>query len=511
MSIPQPSVLANFARVANFNAIEPRITFTRASNATYVGANRLIITANVNTPRFEYSAANGVSLGLLHEEQRVNYLVQSENFSTSWSATNITVSNNATIAPDGNVTADLLIEGTANTALMMQSGTVATANLGVGSIFLKSGPNSGVTWVKVFVTGAGAANGAAAWFNLNTGTVGTNTTIGGGSQAIVVMDPFPDGWYRCKVSANCPGETALSLSFHSASADGSNTRVNTSTYYAWGGQLENGRLATSYIPTTTSTATRVADKMVIEGNNFINTYNSFYGEGTVLLSVYLPPEFALDDTSRDFIGISRNNSFTRSIYMNQSNGSSFWTVGGAGVISTGVSTGENIIALSYSTTSNTVRGFRNGSIRGTLNYNRSITANTDGVNTAANVILGRGVFTPSSNFLVGDRIYYTVPTGNTAIGGLSGNTYYYVSFVNSTAFALSSTLNGANISLTEARTTNPGETHTITLNVPISYNNMYIGGLWVTGNTSGLNGHFKKFAYYPSLMSNTQLQYLTSV
>lgn len=508
MSIPQPSIAVNFIKTPGY--LDPRITFTRASNATYVNANRLIVTANLNTPRFEYSSLNGVLLGLLNEEQRVNYLIQSENFSTTWTSTDITVANNSTIAPDGNITADLLTEGTANTALMTQSATVATANLGVGSLFLKSGPNTGASWIKIFVTGAGAANGAAAWFNLSNGALGTNTAVGGGSQPIAVIDTFPDGWYRCKVSANCPGETSLSLSFHSASADGSNTRVNNATYYAWGGQLENARLATSYIPTTTATAIRAGDKMVIEGNNFVDIYNTAYGEGTVLLNFALPSESALDNTSRELYGISRNNLFPRSTYLNYTNSSSFWTTGGAPVISTGITAGNNIIALTYSTTQNIVLAFRNGTVRSSaVTYDKSVTANTSGVNAAADVILLSS--NAISAYSVGDRIYYTVPTGNTAIGGLTGNTYYYISFVNNNSFAVSSTANGSNINLTEARTTNPGETHTFKLNVPVPYNRLYLGSLWTHESTSGINGHFKKFAYYPSVMSNTQLQYLTSI
>lgn len=508
MSIPQPAITINFSRTPDY--LDPRITFSRTTNATFVNDNRLIATANVDTPRFEYSSSNGILLGLLSEEQRINYILQSENFSTTWSATNITVSNNYTAAPDGNFTADLLSEGIANTALMTQSVTVATANLGAGSIFLKAGPNVSSTWVKLFVSGAGAANGAAAWFNLSTGALGSNSVIGGGSQPIAVIDSFADGWYRCRVSANCPGETALNLSFHSASADGSNTRVNNATYYAWGGQLENARLSTSYIPTTTSTATRAADRIAIEGAQFANVYNTRIGDGTVLLNINFPPEFALDDTGRDIIGLSTANAFNKSTYLIQSNATSYWTITPASVYGTGVATGPNVIALTYSTLSNYIRAYRNGapSSGSVGNYTKNITANTAGVNAAADVIL---FTTATSVFAPGERVYYRVPTGNTAIGGLTGNNYYYVSFANATAFALSATPGGANIDLTEARTTNPGESHNMILNIATPYDRIYLGSLWSFETGSGLNGHFKKFAYYPAVLSNTQMQAITSV
>ena len=87
----------------------------------------------------------------------------------------------------------------------------------------------------------------------------------------------------------------------------------------------------------------------------------------------------------------------------------------------------------------------------------NVVANTNGVTAASDFIL---MATANSKFLVGDRVTYTVPTGNTAIGGLTGNTTLFISFSNTTGIAVANTLGGANIDLTEARTTAVGEVHT---------------------------------------------------
>lgn len=89
----------------------------------------------------------------------------------------------------------------------------------------------------------------------------------------------------------------------------------------------------------------------------------------------------------------------------------------------------------------------------------NITANSTGFSNSSNIIL---VSSANSRFEVGDRIYYSVPSGNTPIAPLSGNNYYYISFVNSSSIALTGNSGGANIDITDNRTTNPGETHTIT-------------------------------------------------
>ena len=88
----------------------------------------------------------------------------------------------------------------------------------------------------------------------------------------------------------------------------------------------------------------------------------------------------------------------------------------------------------------------------------NITANTTGFSNTTDTLV---VATANSKWQVGDRLYYTVPTGNTAIAGLTGNAYYYVSFANTTRIALSATSGGANIDITDARVTATGEVHTI--------------------------------------------------
>lgn len=88
----------------------------------------------------------------------------------------------------------------------------------------------------------------------------------------------------------------------------------------------------------------------------------------------------------------------------------------------------------------------------------NVTANTTGVSNTADVIL---LSTANSRFQAGDRLFYGVPTGNTAIPNLTGNNHFFVTFANTTSLAVSATLGGANIDIAETRTV-AGETHTLT-------------------------------------------------
>jgi hypothetical protein len=67
-------------------------------------------------------------------------------------------------------------------------------------------------------------------------------------------------------------------------------------------------------------------------------------------------------------------------------------------------------------------------------------------NVASNLI---SITSANSKFIVGDRVKYAGNTTSTP-GGLVDNTYYYISFSNTTVVALSATPGGANIALTDA-------------------------------------------------------------
>lgn len=69
-----PSLNLQFAGA---ETLDPRITFTRSTTATFTGSNGLIQTAAINAPRFGYDPVTLAPLGLLIEEQRVNLVLNS--------------------------------------------------------------------------------------------------------------------------------------------------------------------------------------------------------------------------------------------------------------------------------------------------------------------------------------------------------------------------------------------------------------------------------------------------
>lgn len=237
-----PSLTLDFA---NSKTLDPRVTFTRASTGTYIGADGLVKYALADQARFDHNPVTGESLGLLIEESRTNLLNYSEDISNGiWAKQNgPTLAYNVSQAPDGSSNADsititdnnqYLFQGYGGTGTFTFSAWVKVAN-GTGQFYLSSYNGANGTQNAIFTA-------TTQWqrFTL-TATVTAST-----------------GWYPC---------IPINLN---------------QTFYIWGIQLEAGDFATSYIPTSTSAVTRASDSASVSGTNFTDPYNPT--EGTYIVN-----------------------------------------------------------------------------------------------------------------------------------------------------------------------------------------------------------------------------------
>ncbi len=96
----RPSLNLDFA---NSKTVDPRITFSRASSATYFDEKGVMRTAPAGVPRIDHDPVTGECKGLLIEEQRTNLLLNSATLSTQ-SVTVTGVPHTLTFYGTGNVT-----------------------------------------------------------------------------------------------------------------------------------------------------------------------------------------------------------------------------------------------------------------------------------------------------------------------------------------------------------------------------------------------------------------------
>ena len=194
-------------------------------------------------PRLDYSGgATCPSLKL--EPQRTNLALFSESFdNAAWikfGSTSVTA--NTAVSPDGYTNADTV--STSGGAVVRQVLTLSASTVYTYSIFVKK-TNYDLFGFQTLINGAGVKS----VFNLNTGVV---TTQGSGHTASIVN--YGNGFYRCIVTFNCGSSTS---NIFDLATDGSASTLR--EYYCYGAMAELGAYASSYIPTLSTSVTRVAD------------------------------------------------------------------------------------------------------------------------------------------------------------------------------------------------------------------------------------------------------------
>ena len=223
------------------------VTFSRASSATYVGADGLIKTAAVDDPRFDHDPVTGESLGLLVEESRTNFAPNSDSVPGSSIGTAIPHSTASVVSPRG-ITETVRQLGRDVPAGGAQSWRVGSTSGGT--------PNTTYTISFYAKTVAGGTTTINVDINDSTPEGGQTTTITG-------------EWTRIVKTGGSRPNTLRFFDMNMVTA--------TQDFYVWGAQIEEGTFATSYIPTTSSQVTRAADVVEITGTNFSSFYNQSEG------------------------------------------------------------------------------------------------------------------------------------------------------------------------------------------------------------------------------------------
>ena len=272
-----PAITLDFQ---NSQQLDPRVTFSRSSCATYINSAGLVVSAADHEPRFDHDPVTGECLGLLVEESRTNLEPDSEELDT-WGATECSVTPNVTIAPDGTATADRFVPNVGTVRPWITSTFLgADAVDYTFSIYAKAD-----VYGFLQLASSSGFNSRVATFDLVNGLITYFST------SSATIEPLKDGWYRCSITQVSVSNTNKNVLVLGAPSDPGSNRLPTYTaaagdgLFLWGAQGEQGSFPTSYIPTTGSTVTRSADIAQITGDNFSSWYNQ--SEGTVFENVSL--------------------------------------------------------------------------------------------------------------------------------------------------------------------------------------------------------------------------------
>ena len=307
-----PSFQRDFASLKTLDhGTGPAITFTRASGATYFDANGDLQTAANDEARFDHSQDGAASsLGLLIEEARTNSLRNSQGGG----------STNGVIGSGGAAPTNWTINANAN---------------GVTSEVIGTGTENGLAYIDVKVSGTPTANGSvnvgfestsqvvaangqtwtlSAFVKLQSGSTANATTsvavrgrlVGGGAVAGQTSETT-----ITPTSANLNSQRFLAtITFSNATVERVWPPLTVSytealaidiTLRIAAPQLEQGAFPTSYIPTTTTAATRSADSAVVTPiSSFYNPVEStIFSELSGASVAFDSTILAINDTSQN--------------------------------------------------------------------------------------------------------------------------------------------------------------------------------------------------------------------
>ena len=218
----------------------------RNTTAYRTNSSNLLESVAANVPRLDYDGVTCPSV--LVEAQSTNLLHYSQEFdNTYWKKNTSTVTANDAVAPDGTTTAEKLALGGVANARVFRNSTGTTSNTHVLSIFMK-------------------------------GTAGEKVTIEAGSGANSVT--LTADWVRYSV-VNTGGETSTNVRVINRAANGDDAN----DVFIWGIQLEEASTPSSYIVTTSASATRNADVLSVTGLSGSSTVTeTFEDDSTNVIS-----------------------------------------------------------------------------------------------------------------------------------------------------------------------------------------------------------------------------------
>ena len=301
-------------------------------------------TDRLNVPRLTYQNGGGGCPILLLEKQSTNLALYSEQFDNAgWGKSNITVTANDAISPDGTQNADKITSTNASN----------TMQVAVSS-------SSGVDYtISVFAKNIDAGNVRLDMSNVAFGPVftfatKTFTTVSGWTTS---YQEFSNGWFRL-IATRQSNSTSASPQFGLDSVVGS--------VYLWGAQFEQSTYPTSYIPTTSASATRVADAI---GNQTTSIAQAFTdnSKGTIFFDLR-NIKFGGADAARFRFGDSSSN-LQFALYIGPIGVGVYSYKATAGFVISQSTTSAQKLAVKFD--GNTIVGFSNGVKRNTITASSS--------------------------------------------------------------------------------------------------------------------------------------------
>lgn len=249
--------------LSDFGRPEDLLGITRSSDAAYVDRQGVLQTASSNTIRYHHDPETLEPLGIFLEGARTNVEQRSEELDNAyWTKTGSSVTANASVAPDGTTTMDNLTEDTSTGGhYFLRSNSFTSSNTYTVSRFVKP---QGRTVLAIALP---SSFGGFVHATFDTAT-GTASVVTAGTNTSAKMTEYPAGIWRIEITSDATSTASGSVVTYLYNGGTSYTGDGSSGADFWGMQVEEGPHASSYIKTTSSSATRAADDYSLAVSSF---------------------------------------------------------------------------------------------------------------------------------------------------------------------------------------------------------------------------------------------------
>jgi hypothetical protein len=187
--------------------------------------------------------------GVLRTTCAHNHALQSQTMDhANWTKNKCTISQDATTAPDGSLTADKIVEDNTTGDHYISNSSSASVVNGLFctiSIYAKAAER---TRCKVYIS---VFSNLAFYIDLSNGTIDNQVN---GTAPTTSVESVGNGWYRIIATDIPTAATVANVVWYTVSTGTTTSYLgdNASGIYVWGFQVNRGPLVRTYVPTTTA-------------------------------------------------------------------------------------------------------------------------------------------------------------------------------------------------------------------------------------------------------------------